>query len=113
VLIVDANSVWKTKIPLKIQIFIWQLSANKLQAAAVLKKRRWKGDIHCGLCGGVEDINHIFFRCSLAQFIWCCARDIFGWSGFPTSWDNLQGGWLSHKINMPYKLGLFVFARVF
>jgi hypothetical protein len=51
VLIGDANSVWRTKLPLEIKIFIWQLTANKLQADVVLKKRRWKGDIHCGFVG--------------------------------------------------------------
>jgi hypothetical protein len=112
VCIADARSIWKTKLPLKIKVLIWQLHNNKLQTAVELKKSRWKGDIHCGLCGGIEDTNHIFFGCSLAQFIWCCLRDSFGWDSFPTSWDSLQGGWMSHNLSLPYKLGLFLFAGI-
>jgi hypothetical protein len=112
VCVADSRSIWRTKLPLKIKVFLWQLSFDKLQAATALKKREWRGSIHCCLCGGKETIDHIFFRCPIAQFTWCCVRDSFGWSNFPTSWHDLQGGWLSNKLKIPYKLGLFVFAGV-
>lgn len=76
-----SQDVWKTKLPLKIKIFLWQLQHNKLQMAASLKKRGSKGDVHCCLCGEVETTNHIFFGCSIARLTWCCLRDAFGWVG--------------------------------
>jgi hypothetical protein len=58
----NADNFWKTKLPLKIKVFLWQLSNNKLQAVAILKTRGWKGDIHCCLGVKEETIDHIFFR---------------------------------------------------
>ncbi|WVZ82824.1 LOW QUALITY PROTEIN: hypothetical protein U9M48_030040, partial [Paspalum notatum var. saurae] len=71
--------IWKSKIPMKIKVFLWQLSKGKLQAASVLKKKGWKGSVFCALCGEVETINHIFFHCPLARFAWCNLREAFGW----------------------------------
>jgi len=56
-----SEDVWKSKLPLKIKVFMWQLQHNKLQVAASLKNRGWKGDIACCLCGEVESTNHVFF----------------------------------------------------
>jgi hypothetical protein len=92
VVIAEKESIWKTKLPLKIKIFLWQLANNKLQASTVLKKRGWKGDIHCCLCGRVETVNHIFFQCSMAQFVWCCVRIVFGLIDSPASWSDLRVG---------------------
>jgi hypothetical protein len=39
VVIANSKSIRKTKLPLKIKVFVWQLSNNKLQAAVSLKKR--------------------------------------------------------------------------
>lgn len=67
--------IWECQIPSKIQVFLWQLHHGKLQVATVLKKRGWKGDHGCSLCGVAETIDHIFFFCPLANFIWCCVRE--------------------------------------
>jgi hypothetical protein len=75
----------KLNFPLKIKMFVWQLTNKKLQTAVELKNKKWKGDIRCYLCGRVEDTDHIFFRCSIAQFVWCCLHDIFALHGIPTS----------------------------
>ena len=66
----NSDNLCKTKLPLKIKVFLWQLPHNKLQSAMALKKRGWKGDPHCCLCGRLETTNHIFFSCSLARFVW-------------------------------------------
>jgi hypothetical protein len=52
VCVADSRSIWRTKLPLKIKVFLWQLSFDKLQTATALKKREWRGSIHCCLCGG-------------------------------------------------------------
>ena len=35
---------------------------NKLQVALSLTRRGWKGGDKCCLCGGLESVDHIFFR---------------------------------------------------
>lgn len=62
--------IWKCRLPMKIKVFLWQLRHNKLQAAAVLKRRGWKGGQHCSLCGAIETIDHICYACP-------CIRDAF------------------------------------
>jgi hypothetical protein len=42
---------WKTKIPLKIQIFLWQVINGKIESLEQLKKRNWPGPIECKMCG--------------------------------------------------------------
>ena len=56
----DAENIWKTSLPMKIKVFLWQLSLNKLQSAVTLKRRGWKGSTRCVLCGRQESVSHIF-----------------------------------------------------
>ena len=88
---VASEDVWKSKLPLKIKIFMWQLKYNKLQVATSLKKRGWEGGIHCCLCGKVETTNHVFFECSISRFAWCCLRDALGRTGCPIDLSDLMG----------------------
>lgn len=90
--------IWKSKIPLKVKLFLWQLFHDKLQAAFSLKKKGWQGSPLCCVCGKPETVNHIFFECTFSQYLWCCIRDAFGWKDF--QFQNLtlctngcQGGW--------------------
>ena len=39
VFIPASEDVWKSKLPLKIKVFMWQLQHNKLQVATSLKNR--------------------------------------------------------------------------
>ena len=36
----DAENIWKTKLPMKIKVFMWQLAHDKLQSAMALKTER-------------------------------------------------------------------------
>jgi hypothetical protein len=64
-------------VPLKIKFFLWQLHNNKLQVAANLAKKGWKGDKDCCLYTCVETEDHIFFKCHLAKIIWKMFKEIF------------------------------------
>ena len=44
--------IWKSKVPLKIKFFLWQIFNNKLQCAVSLVKRGWKGGEDCCLGDG-------------------------------------------------------------
>jgi hypothetical protein len=42
--------LWKTKLPMKLKVFMWQVFHDKLQTGEELKKRNWKGDGKCSIC---------------------------------------------------------------
>jgi hypothetical protein len=58
------REIWGTKVPVKVRIFTWQccfmLNCRQRYRS---KKKNWKGDTKCQLCGVKEDTNHIMFRC--------------------------------------------------
>ena len=62
--------IWKTKIPLKIQIFVWQLFQNAVVTRDNMKKRNWPGSPVCSFCDVVETANHLFFECSVSRVVW-------------------------------------------
>jgi len=107
----EAENIWKTKLPMKIKVFLWQLAHNKLQSAMALKRRGWKGSARCLLCGRQETVSHIFFSCSLARFVWACLSEVFG-GVFPNSWDELLGGKLTGMLKTDLRRGLFLFAGI-
>jgi hypothetical protein len=102
--------IWQSKFPLKIKIFLWQIFHDKLQTAATLKRRGWKGSPLCCVCGKPETVDHIFFECYFSQFLWCCIRDAFGWEGFPVSKHDFVYDWVPRRLRVPRRLALFFFA---
>lgn len=81
---------WRTKLPLKIRVFLWQVFNDKIQSAGQLNKMNWPGKIECKLCGQTETTDHIIFQCAVAQFSWCVCRDILEWPFPPTSLNDLR-----------------------
>ena len=72
------QEVWKARIPLKIRIFSWQLILDRLPSGTQLATRQGPSDGKCALCGQVEDATHIFFKCSMAVFMWSVVRQVLG-----------------------------------
>jgi hypothetical protein len=70
-----ARKIWKCKVPLKIMIFMLQTFQNRIQIAQQLKARNWKGSALCVLCGQEEDVEHLLFKCPLAEFVWAFASE--------------------------------------
>nr|GEX26521.1 RNA-directed DNA polymerase, eukaryota [Tanacetum cinerariifolium] len=70
---VDSNATrWIRCIPIKINVFLWRLSLNKLPSRVNLDL---KGiDVDSLLCHiykeDVESVNHIFFSCEMAKALW-------------------------------------------
>jgi len=107
----EADNIWKTSLPMKIKVFLWQLSHNKLQSVVALKRRGWKGSTRYALCGRHESVSHIFFTCSSAHFVWACLSEVFGGT-IPCSWDELHGGKLTSMFKTNMRLSLFLFAGI-
>ena len=103
-----AGYIWKSKLPLKIKFFLWQVFNNKLQVAKSLAKRGWKGNSRCCLCNCVEDVNHILFKCHFAKFAWGMPSDLLCIQDFPKSLREFSSSWLLGKDSWPKRLMMFV-----
>ena len=60
-----------------------------------LAKRNWKGDTKCCFCSSSEAIQHLFFDCYVARFVWNAVYVVFGIQP-PTSMSSLLGSWLGN-----------------
>lgn len=105
-----ASYIWKSKLPLKIKFFLWQVFNNKLQVAQNLVKKGWKGNINYCVCGCLESIDHIFFKCHLAKYIWSFIKEVCQLNSYPTSLDDFNSTWLMGKGPFPIWLIIFLFV---
>ena len=85
--------VWKLKIPLKIKIFLWYLQKGVILTKDNLLKRNWKGGSKCCFCSEDETIQHLFFDCHVAKFVWSAVFFAFGVKAL-ASVSNMLGSWL-------------------
>jgi hypothetical protein len=63
-------SIWKTKVPLKIKVFLWFIHQGVTLTKDNLARKKWKGSLKCCYCNCNESIDNLFFRCCFARFIW-------------------------------------------
>jgi hypothetical protein len=80
-----AKIIWKAKLPLKIKIFTWQMAIGRLPSSEQINHRHGPTDGTCALCGQVETVDHIFFSCVLAKFMWSGIRAMLNVSWNPSS----------------------------
>jgi hypothetical protein len=85
--------LWKTKIPLKIKIFLWLLYREKILTKDNLVKRNWNGNVMCCFYNNYETIQHLFFDCNLAKFIWSVIQLTFG-LGTRNNINNVYNAWV-------------------
>ena len=80
--------IWKAKIPLKINFFMWQMSQDAVLTRQVMKKRRWYGNPNCSFCDNIETSQHLFFACPVAKVVWRCIGMALGTDRCPNnSWQ--------------------------
>jgi hypothetical protein len=76
------KSLWLNNVPSKVSIFGWKLMLEKLPTGEALFNKGIITNNHdrcCVFCFKEnEDINHIFFKCSISVEVW---RTIFRWMG--------------------------------
>jgi hypothetical protein len=73
-----SQEIWQIKIPMKIKIFLWYLKKGVVLTKDNLLRRHWTGDKHCCFCHLPETINHLFFDCVYAKFLWRAIHILFG-----------------------------------
>ncbi|GKD97617.1 RNA-directed DNA polymerase, eukaryota [Tanacetum coccineum] len=68
----EISTSWDKILPLKVNIFIWRLSLDRLPHRLNLSSRGIDIlKISCSSCNGnVESSNHIFFACDIAMEVW-------------------------------------------
>jgi hypothetical protein len=70
------KDAWRTRVPPKIRVFLWQLIRGRLPSAEQVAKRHGPSDGRCALCQEIEDCNHIFFSCPIAKLMWAGVREL-------------------------------------
>ena len=66
----DNKLISKSKIPLKIKIFLWKLFYDAILTRSNMRKRKWIGCPKCSFCGNIETAMHLFFTCNTARVVW-------------------------------------------
>ena len=67
----EYNWIWHLDIMPKLKIFLWQLCHTSLPTRGTLLNRGLQIDLICPLCNvEIEDVDHLFRRCSIAQEVW-------------------------------------------
>lgn len=81
------NFLWKVKMTPRVKVFMWLTLRVSILSKDNLIRRRWSGDSKYSFCGREDDINHLFFRCSIARLLWMVMKCSFGMHDIP---DNIQ-----------------------
>ena len=67
--------IWRSRIPLKIRVFLWLLLRRRLMTRSLRQHMVPNASAECAMCGAIlEDCDHIFIRCPVAQAVWTLTR---------------------------------------
>ncbi|GJY25853.1 RNA-directed DNA polymerase, eukaryota [Tanacetum coccineum] len=90
----DTPTRWITTIPIKLNIFAWKVSLNRLPTRLNLVRRGvLVSPISCPICiAGLEDLDHLLFRCNMAAEV---LRPVCKWWNLAWSPLDSYATWLS------------------
>lgn len=74
--------------------FVWLVIKERILTKDNLSKKGWAGDKRCEFCDADENIDHIFFTCSFAKFLWNVICGALGNPTMPISFLDLCQNWL-------------------
>ena len=77
--------IWDAKLPLKIQIFLWQVGQNAILTRDNMKKRAWPGNPCCSFCNQLETTSHLLFLCPVSRVVWRTVGALLGTDCCPNS----------------------------
>jgi hypothetical protein len=97
--------LWKMKVPLRIKIFLWYLKRGVVLTKDNLVRRNWSGNKLCVFCLYPESIQHLFFDCHFARFLWRVVQVTFN-IDVPISTTHMFNGWVVGLGNQIKKLVL-------
>jgi len=100
--------LWKLKIPLKINFFLWYLQQGVILTKDNLAKRNWSGSKKCCFCDHNEIIQHLFYDWQHAKIIWRVVQVATGLTP-PKSMTHMFRNWLT-CISMKQRRLIFVGA---
>jgi hypothetical protein len=64
------KQVWRMKVPLKIKVFMWYMKKEVVLTKDNIAKHNWGGSKQCSFCLHNETMQHLFFECYYARFLW-------------------------------------------
>jgi len=77
---------------------MWLVEKNSILTRDNLTRRGWHGDKRCYFCLENESVNHLFFDCSMARYVWSLVAYVVGADCRPCSFDQF---WLWAKQFFP------------
>jgi hypothetical protein len=58
---IKIEELWHSKMPLKINNFVWLVLRNRVHTTDNLGKKKWRGNKLCKFCQVEETADHLFF----------------------------------------------------
>ena len=84
--------IWCAKLTTKIKVFMWYLKKTVILTKDNLVRCNWHGAKLCAYCHVPESIQHLFFSCAHAKFLWRTIHAMFGISQ-QSPMDDLLNRW--------------------
>lgn len=69
------DTLWNVLCPQNIHVFLWLCLYNKILTRDHVAKRKNVDDLTCLFCSEMETIQHLFFDCINAEYIWSIVSD--------------------------------------
>jgi hypothetical protein len=98
------KQIWRLKVPFKIKNFMWYMKKEVVLTKDNLAWRHWDGSKQCSFCLHNETIQHMFFDCYYARFLWGLTQIVFNLppphniQHMFNTWSNQVGGKLRWQI---------------
>jgi hypothetical protein len=70
------STLWKTKVPSKIRVFLWRLAQQSIPTTDVLEHRNMSRTSRCSLCGSEDSWRHSLIECNMANSVWALSDDL-------------------------------------